>query len=184
MMGTPLYNTLIERLRIGRGGAGVTGPLTLHPRIADHGPACSRTAGNLPRPERHSRGMSFSRGGRFQTGAPIRGGNRGRRTLDHRLRRVTRLLLDQSLAPGAAAMLRGKGLDDFHVLDVDLYRAEDAEILEFARTEARTCITLDHDFHAHLALSRKDNPSVVLLRVEGLNAAEQAALIRTVWRTV
>lgn len=96
------------------------------------------------------------------------------------LRRVTRLLLDQGLAPGAAAILRGKGLDDIHVLDVDLYRAEDAEILESARTEARTCITLDHDFHAHLALSRKDNPSVVLLRVEGLNAAEQAALIRTV----
>ena len=30
-------------------------------------------------------------------------------------------------------------------------RAEDAEILQFARNDSRVCVTLDHDFHAHLA---------------------------------
>jgi predicted nuclease of predicted toxin-antitoxin system len=30
-------------------------------------------------------------------------------------------------------------------------QAEDAEILEFARSDSRVCVTLDHDFHAHLA---------------------------------
>jgi predicted nuclease of predicted toxin-antitoxin system len=61
-----------------------------------------------------------------------------------------------------------------------LDRSEDADILEFARKDRRVCITLDHDFHAHLALTRSGDPSVVLLRVEGLDAAEQAALIRTI----
>jgi predicted nuclease of predicted toxin-antitoxin system len=53
--------------------------------------------------------------------------------------------------------------------------------MDFAQREARTCVTLDHDFHSHLALTRGDKPSVVLLRVEGLDAARQAELIRSVY---
>jgi predicted nuclease of predicted toxin-antitoxin system len=37
-------------------------------------------------------------------------------------------------------------------------RAEDADILEFARRDSRVCVTLDHDFHAHLATTGKDAP--------------------------
>jgi len=60
-------------------------------------------------------------------------------------------------------------------------KADDAEILEFARSDGWTCITLDHDFHTHLALARSGAPSVVLLRVQGLNADAQAELIRSIW---
>jgi predicted nuclease of predicted toxin-antitoxin system len=44
-----------------------------------------------------------------------------------------------------------------------------------------TCITLDHDFHTHLALSLAESPSVVFVRVEGLNSQRQAELIDAVW---
>jgi predicted nuclease of predicted toxin-antitoxin system len=62
-----------------------------------------------------------------------------------------------------------------------MHRAEDAEILQFARDDSRVCVTLDHDFHPHLALTGHGRPSVVLLRVQGLDAAGQADLIRSIY---
>ena len=43
------------------------------------------------------------------------------------------LLLDQGLAPGAAAILRGRGYDVVHVMEIGLDRAEDSDILATAR---------------------------------------------------
>jgi predicted nuclease of predicted toxin-antitoxin system len=85
------------------------------------------------------------------------------------------------LAPRTAVLLRLGGWDALHVSEVGLDRAEDAEILDFAEQDIRTCITLEHDFHVHLALSRAGKPSVVLLRVQGLAAEGQAQLIRSVY---
>jgi predicted nuclease of predicted toxin-antitoxin system len=59
-------------------------------------------------------------------------------------------------------------------------KAEDEHILDRARGEDRICITLDHDFHAHLAEAGHGSPSVVLLRVQGLDAEGRAELIRLV----
>ncbi|MBS1855812.1 MAG: DUF5615 family PIN-like protein [Acidobacteria bacterium] len=90
--------------------------------------------------------------------------------------------LDQGLAPHAAAILRGTGHDAVHVAEIGMDRAEDAEIMEAAKRDLRVCITLDHDFHAHLALTGGGRLSVVLLRVQGLDAKGQADLITTVCR--
>ncbi len=92
------------------------------------------------------------------------------------------LLLDQGLAPRAAAILRSIGIDSIHVSEIGLEMAQDLQILETARNENRVCITLDHDFHAHLAVAGDGRPSVVLLRVEGLCAEGQANLIESVCR--
>ncbi len=91
---------------------------------------------------------------------------------------MKRILLDQGLAPLAAAILCGDGWEAVHVSDIGMDRASDEEILDAARNENRVCVTLDHDFHAHLALARSGQPSVVLLRTEGL---DQAQLICAVW---
>jgi predicted nuclease of predicted toxin-antitoxin system len=93
---------------------------------------------------------------------------------------MMRVLLDQGLAPGAATILRDEGWDAVHVSEIDMQTADDADILNVARSSDRVCITLDHDFHAHLALTRCGLPSVVLLRVQGLDSTGQAALIRVV----
>ena len=93
---------------------------------------------------------------------------------------MTRLLLDQGLAPSAAALLRQSGMDAVHVSEIGMERAQDGDILEKARAEERTCVTLDHDSHAHLAIARHGHPSVMLLRVQGLDAKGQADLIRSV----
>jgi predicted nuclease of predicted toxin-antitoxin system len=93
---------------------------------------------------------------------------------------VTAILLDQGLAPGTAALLRERGFDAVHVVEIGLERAEDLDILAAAATQNRICVTLDHDFHTHLALAGQGRPSVILLRIEGIGAAAQAELIAAV----
>ncbi|MBL8238677.1 MAG: DUF5615 family PIN-like protein [Bryobacterales bacterium] len=92
-------------------------------------------------------------------------------------------LLDQGLAPGTAEILRQRGVDAIHVIEIGLDRAEDSEILTAARLQNRVCVTLDHDFHTHLAIAGQGRPSVILLRIEGLAAAQQADLIGSICRT-
>jgi len=82
---------------------------------------------------------------------------------------LTRVLLDQGLPRSAAKLLSAAGWDVAHVGDLGLSRAEDSRILERARQEERTCVTLDADFHALLATSEAKSPSVVRIRREGLN---------------
>ena len=94
---------------------------------------------------------------------------------------MKRVLLNQGLAPAAAMRLREAGWDALHVSDLGLHAAEDTAILDAAAAYSRACITLDHDFHAHLAVARAGRPSVVLLRIQGLDAAGQADLIESVW---
>jgi predicted nuclease of predicted toxin-antitoxin system len=89
---------------------------------------------------------------------------------------MKRILLDQGLAPHAAAILRRYGFDAVQVSEIGMERAEDIQILERARNDKRVCVTLDHDFHTHLAATGHGRPSVVLLRVQG-----QADLIRSVY---
>ena len=91
-----------------------------------------------------------------------------------------RLVLDQGLAPRAAELLCEMGMDAVHVSTVGLDHATDEMILEFGRASGRTCVTLDHDFHRHLADTGHGSPSVILLRVEGMKAGEQAHLVQTV----
>jgi predicted nuclease of predicted toxin-antitoxin system len=91
------------------------------------------------------------------------------------------ILLDQGLAPRAAVLLRELGWDALHVAEIDFSRADDYQIIELARRERRVCVTFDHDFHSHLALTRADGPSVILIRAEGLDSAGQADLIQLVY---
>lgn len=94
---------------------------------------------------------------------------------------MIRLLLDQGLPRSAASILVESGWDALHVGDVGLSRATDEEIIEYARSEKRICVTLDADFHAILALSDEVAPSVIRIRIEGLKGKELAALLQTIW---
>jgi predicted nuclease of predicted toxin-antitoxin system len=70
----------------------------------------------------------------------------------------------------APQILRDRTLDAIHVMELGMSESKDADILEMARNHNRVCVTLDHDFHTHLALARQGDPSLILLRIEGLNA--------------
>lgn len=93
---------------------------------------------------------------------------------------MMRLLLDQGLAPGAASILRAHGWDAVHVYEVGLHTATDLAILQQARAWERICVTLDHDFHTYVAQEHAGSPSVIFLRVQGLDANAQAVLIELI----
>jgi predicted nuclease of predicted toxin-antitoxin system len=89
-----------------------------------------------------------------------------------------------SIGPGpratCCAFLANYGIEAVHVSEIGMADTEDVQILEAARESGRLCVTLDHDFHTHLAIAGQGHPSVILLRVEGLGAEEQAELNRAI----
>jgi predicted nuclease of predicted toxin-antitoxin system len=89
-----------------------------------------------------------------------------------------KLLLDQGLPRSAARLLR---IDDTaHVGEIGLSTATDNEILHRGRKDDPVIVTLDADFHSLLAFSRATSPSLIRLRIEGLNGQKAAILIKEV----
>jgi predicted nuclease of predicted toxin-antitoxin system len=89
-----------------------------------------------------------------------------------------RLLVDASLSPGIAAVLRENGHQADHVRDYHLLTADDNQLLAHARSHAQAIISADTDFTVMRALRGVPTPSLLLLRsADRLSPAEQAALI-------
>jgi predicted nuclease of predicted toxin-antitoxin system len=91
-----------------------------------------------------------------------------------------KLLLDQGLPRSAAELLRDAGIDTIHVGEIGYATASDADILRLSEVAERVGVTLDADFHAFLALSQANSPSVIRIRLQGLRAAEVASLLQVV----
>ena len=91
-----------------------------------------------------------------------------------------KLLLDQGLPRSTVRHLADKGIVAEHVGDLGMARAADAHILSVARERQAVVVTLDADFHALLAASRATAPSVVRIRIEGLNGEQAASLLAQV----
>ena len=94
---------------------------------------------------------------------------------------MIRLLLEQGLPRSASTLLTLAGWDVIHVSDIRMSRADDVDILQQARTEARICVTLDADFHSLLAISGESGPSVIRIRKEGVDATALAVLLQRIW---
>ena len=88
-----------------------------------------------------------------------------------------RLLLDQGLPRSTVLHLRKEGIEALHVGEIGLASASDSKILEFGLQEHRILVKLDADFHALLALSGTNEPSVIRIRIEGLRAEDHARLL-------
>ena len=91
-----------------------------------------------------------------------------------------RLLLDQGLPRSTVQHLAGMGIAAEHVGDLGLARSTDLAILNAARERHSAVVTLDADFHALLATSQATGPSVVRIRIEGLNGEQLSSLLRRV----
>jgi predicted nuclease of predicted toxin-antitoxin system len=63
-------------------------------------------------------------------------------------------------------------------------QSSDRSILDFARTQGRTVVTLDADFHALLAVANESGPSVIRIRQAGLKGREVAALLLAIWSRI
>lgn len=90
------------------------------------------------------------------------------------------ILLDQGLPRDAAEQLREEGISCTHVGEIGMSAAEDTEILEWARIHDFAVVTLDADFHAILAVRNAPMPSVVRVRMEGMDGAAIAELLHRI----
>jgi predicted nuclease of predicted toxin-antitoxin system len=88
-----------------------------------------------------------------------------------------KFLLDQGLSREVGPLLERAGHEAIHVGLIGLHSATDLAILTEARQIGAVVVTHDADFHALLAMSGAATPSVIRLRVEGLDAQAAAALI-------
>ena len=91
-----------------------------------------------------------------------------------------RLVLDQGVPRDAAPSLRDQGHECIHAGEIGMSRASDEEILAVSLEKNAVVVTLDADFHAILAVSGASGPSVIRLRLQGLNAPEVVRLLRDV----
>ena len=94
---------------------------------------------------------------------------------------MTRILLDQGLPRSAAELLRAANWEVVHAQEIGLATQSDAEIIQYARNEQRVIVTLDADFHALLAVSGSNCPSVVRIRREGLRGLGLSNLLMQIW---
>jgi predicted nuclease of predicted toxin-antitoxin system len=90
------------------------------------------------------------------------------------------LLLDQGVPRDAAGRLRDLGYECIHVGEVGMSTAPDEEILRLALEKNAIIVTLDADFHAILAVSGAERPSVIRIRIQGLRAEEISERIHSV----
>ncbi len=79
-----------------------------------------------------------------------------------------KFLLDMGLAQNTACFLRDLGHDAVHLREQGLQRLLDEDIVEKAQDENRVIITHDLDFGRIIALSRRQLPSLVTLRLSNM----------------
>jgi predicted nuclease of predicted toxin-antitoxin system len=88
-----------------------------------------------------------------------------------------KLLLDQGIGRLTINHLASASILAEHVGDLGLARSPDPEILKAARVRQSVVVTMDADFHQHLAITRANSPSVIRIRIESLKSAEIAKLL-------
>jgi predicted nuclease of predicted toxin-antitoxin system len=96
---------------------------------------------------------------------------------------LIRLFLDQALPLRAEAILRERGWDVIHATTAGVARAADNEIVTWCSERRYSIVTHDHGFHQIIALAEASGPSVIRIRLQGLNHEEIAKIVDKVART-
>lgn len=94
-----------------------------------------------------------------------------------------KILIDMNLSPDWAATFAAENIEAIHWSAVGDPRAEDEEIMAYARTGAYVVFTHDLDFGTMLALTQAESPSVVQLRAQDILPGHLANTVIAVLRT-
>jgi predicted nuclease of predicted toxin-antitoxin system len=88
-----------------------------------------------------------------------------------------KLLVDMNLSPEWVTVLAAAGHDVVHWSTVGNIRAEDLEIMTWARQQGRVVFTHDLDFGTILALTQEAGPSVIQVRTQDVSPAGISAMV-------
>jgi predicted nuclease of predicted toxin-antitoxin system len=88
-----------------------------------------------------------------------------------------RLLVDMNLSPDWVAVLKGAGWEAVHWSTVGNPRAEDGEIMTWARAQKHVVFTHDLDFGTLLAPTQAGSPSVIQVRTQDVTPVAIGALV-------
>ena len=88
-----------------------------------------------------------------------------------------RLLVDMNLSPEWVGVLKSAGWEAIHWSTVGNPRAEDVEIMAWARAQKHVVFTHDLDFGTLLALTHAGSPSVIQVRTQEVTPAGIGALV-------
>ncbi len=94
-----------------------------------------------------------------------------------------KILIDMNLSPDWVAAFAAENIESAHWSTVGDPRAEDTEIMEYARANAYVVFTHDLDFGTILALTQAESPSVVQVRAQNILPSHLAKIIVGVLRT-
>jgi predicted nuclease of predicted toxin-antitoxin system len=93
-----------------------------------------------------------------------------------------KILIDMNLSPDWVAALAAHNIESVHWSTVGDPRAEDTEIMEYARANDYDVFTHDLDFGTLLALTQAESPSVVQVRAQNILPSHLANTVVTVLR--
>ena len=93
-----------------------------------------------------------------------------------------KVLIDMNLSPDWAAAFAGHGIKSVHWSSVGDPRAEDEEIMAFARSGNYIVFTHDLDFGTILASTQGESPSVVQVRAQNILPSHLANTVISILR--
>ena len=85
-----------------------------------------------------------------------------------------KILIDMNLSPDWVSTFEANGLEAVHWSNVGDARAQDSEIVEYARANDFVVFTHDLDFGVLLALTHANGPSVIQIRAQDIMPAALA----------
>lgn len=94
-----------------------------------------------------------------------------------------KILIDMNLSPDWAEAFATENIEAVHWSTIGDPRAEDEEIMEYARANDFVVFTHDLDFGALLALTQVESPSVVQVRAQNILPSHLAKTVISVLRT-
>jgi len=93
-----------------------------------------------------------------------------------------KILIDMNLSPEWVAAFAIENIESIHWSTVGDPRAEDTEIIEYAREHEYIVFTHDLDFGMILALTQADGPSVIQVRSQDILPSNLANTVLSVLR--
>ena len=93
-----------------------------------------------------------------------------------------KIIIDMNLSPDWVTAFASQNIESIHWFTIGDPRAEDEEIMIYARTHGYIVFTHDLDFGTILALTQAESPSVIQVRTQNILPSHLAVTVASVLR--